>query len=62
MIPSPDSPAALELIGIESCKDIAEVIVGRRSMAKRPKPSQKLKLLFAKQRDIESYCRILVTA
>ncbi len=36
----PGNEAALELLGVERCKDIAEVIMRRRPIAKWPEPAQ----------------------
>jgi len=43
---------ALELLGVERGKDVAEVIVRGRSIAKRQEPAQKADLLLAEPRDI----------
>ena len=49
--------AALELLGVEGGDDVAEVIVRRRSVAKRPEPAQQFDLLLAEACDInENLC------
>ena len=45
----PGDEAALELLGIEGRKDIAEMIVRRRSIAERPQPAQEANLFLAKR-------------
>ena len=45
----PGDEAVLELLGVESGKNVAELIVRGRTVAKRPKPAQKAELLLAKQ-------------
>ena len=39
-------------LGIEGRKNIAEVVVGGRSITKRPEPAKKLDLLLAEPRDV----------
>jgi len=53
----PSHEAALEGRGVERGKNIAEVVVGRRSVAKRPEPAQKVDLLLAEPGDIDERLR-----
>ena len=53
----PGHEAALELLGVEGGEDVAEVIVRRRAVAKRPEPAQQLDLLLAEPRDIDEGLR-----
>jgi 5,10-methylenetetrahydrofolate reductase len=53
----PRNEAALKRFGIERRKNIAEVIVGGRPVAKRPEPAQQIDLLLAKPRDIHEGLR-----
>src|SRR5215468_11657028 len=43
----PRYEASLELLGVERRQNVAEVIVGRRSVAKRAEPPQQLEFLLA---------------
>src|SRR4249920_3223522 len=43
----------LELDGVEGGKNVAQLIVRGGAVAERPKPAQKVKLLLAKQRNID---------
>ena len=54
---TPRDKAALELLGIERGKDVAEVIVRRRPIAKRPEPAQQFQLLLAEAGDIDEGLR-----
>jgi hypothetical protein len=49
----PCHEAGLEFLRIEGSKNIAEMIVGRCSIAKRPKPPQKIKLLLTEPGDVD---------
>ena len=53
----PGHEAALELLGIERGKDVAEVIVRWRPVTKRPEPAQQIELLLAEPRDIDEGLR-----
>ena len=53
----PIDEAALELLGIEHRKNVTEVIMGGRPMAKRPKPAQQRDLLFPKPRNVDECLR-----
>ena len=53
----PIDEAALELLGVEHGQNVAEVIMRRRPMAKRPEPPQQLDLLFPKPRNVDECLR-----
>ena len=53
----PSNEAALELLGVERCEDVAEVIVCRRTIAKSSEPAQKIKLLATEAGDIDEGLR-----
>jgi hypothetical protein len=53
----PGHEALLELVGVESGKNVAELIVRGRTVAKRPKPAQKAEFLLAKQGNIDERFR-----
>ena len=49
----PGDEAALERLGVERGEYVAEVIVRRRSVAKRPEPAQERELLLAEPGDVD---------
>lgn len=50
---NPAHKAALELLCIESCEDVAQMIVRWRACLKRPAPAQKLQLLVAEAGNVD---------
>src|SRR6266571_4498259 len=54
---NPSHEAALEFLRIERGKNIAEVVMRGRSMAKRPEPAQQIELLLAKAGDVDECLR-----
>ncbi len=53
----PVHETALELRGVKHGQNVAEVIMRRRAVEKRPEPAQQIELLLAKARDINERLR-----
>ena len=49
----PGHETALELVRVERGEDVAQVVVGRRSIGERPEPAEKVELLFAEAGNID---------
>src|SRR5215472_5950016 len=53
----PRDEASLELLGVERRQNVAEVVVGRCSVAKRAEPPQQLEFLLAEPGDVDDRLR-----
>src|SRR5277367_81819 len=55
--PHPGCETMLEFLGVEDRKDIAELVVRGRPVAKRPEPAQQSELFLAEPRDLDEAIR-----